>query len=305
MARSRSLPTTLFEDPDFFELESDAQVILIGLVLLADDHGRGLAHSGLLSRKLNKAEPLIEATLIQLAAQQLLCCYADEHQRYYALTRWWEWETLSKPARSKYPEPPSMKGKTSFPQAPEKPQIPQEKLGESWDALHEEEEEREKEEEEEEKPQGTAPAPVVAYLAPSSDGGIVALSHEQVRETTKQVARILKLAQSESLSRLVTEYLPTPGLSLLGEADAAREWIDDPRRNRQRARMSPAFFRRWLKREQAAMAEQAKRAQATGTEGKQEPAGGSEPAAPPGLSRRSLMNLEAEYRAQRAGGKAP
>src|SRR5579885_2656328 len=121
MARSRSLPTTLFEDPDFFELESDAQVILVGLVLLADDHGRGLAHTGLLARKLNKAEPLIEATLVQLEARHLLCCYADEHQRYYALPRWPEWETLSKPARSKYPEPPPMPTKTSSPHLPEKP----------------------------------------------------------------------------------------------------------------------------------------------------------------------------------------
>src|SRR5690242_2938646 len=119
MARSRSLPTTLFEDPGFFELESDAQVILIGLVLTADDHGRGLAHTGLLSRKLNKAEPLIEATLVQLEARQLLCCYADEHQRYYALPRWKEWETLSKPARSKYPEPPQTHPTPNSPNSPE------------------------------------------------------------------------------------------------------------------------------------------------------------------------------------------
>jgi len=35
----------------------------------------------------------------------------------------------------------------------------------------------------------------------------------------------------------------------LGEADAAREYIDDVRRNRHGQRMSPAFFRRWLRRE--------------------------------------------------------
>ena len=35
----------------------------------------------------------------------------------------------------------------------------------------------------------------------------------------------------------------------LGEADAAREWIEDPRRNRKRKQLTPAFFRCWLKRE--------------------------------------------------------
>lgn len=141
------------------------------------------------------------------------------------------------------------------------------------------------------------------FPQPRDDGDGASEQGKQGRETTKQVARILKLAQSEALSRLVAEYLATPGLSLLGESDAAHEWIDDPRRNRKRQRMSPAFFQRWLKREQAAMAEQAKRAQATETSGKQEPSGASGPAAPPGLSSRNLMNLEAEYRTKLARGK--
>ena len=39
-------------------------------------------------------------------------------------------------------------------------------------------------------------------------------------------------------------------MSLFGEADAAREWIEDRQRNRKQQRLTPAFFRRWLKREQ-------------------------------------------------------
>lgn len=58
MARSRSLPTNLFEDPDFFERSSETQVVLLGLVLDADDAGRGLAHTGLLARKFNPASGL-------------------------------------------------------------------------------------------------------------------------------------------------------------------------------------------------------------------------------------------------------
>jgi hypothetical protein len=68
-------------------------------------------------------------------------------------------------------------------------------------------------------------------------------------EATQQVAAILKIAVTEGLARVVADYLGDPSLSLLGEADAAREWIDDPRRNRKRQQLTPAFYRRWLKRE--------------------------------------------------------
>ncbi|MBO0790016.1 MAG: hypothetical protein J2P36_03585, partial [Ktedonobacteraceae bacterium] len=44
-----------------------------------------------------------------------------------------------------------------------------------------------------------------------------------------------------------------PAISLLGQADAAREWIDDRHRNHHQRQMSPAFFRRWLNREHASI----------------------------------------------------
>jgi hypothetical protein len=74
-------------------------------------------------------------------------------------------------------------------------------------------------------------------------------SENAMVEATKQVAAILKLPVTDDLARVVADYLARPGLSLLGEADAAMEWIADPARNRKRQSMTPAFFRRWLKRE--------------------------------------------------------
>ena len=76
------------------------------------------------------------------------------------------------------------------------------------------------------------------------------LAEKTLLQTTKQVAAILKVPVSDSLQRVTADYLADPRISLLGEADAAREWIDDPRRNRKRQQLTPAFFRRWLKREQ-------------------------------------------------------
>lgn len=77
-------------------------------------------------------------------------------------------------------------------------------------------------------------------------------AERDVIAVTKQVAAILTLPVTERLQRVVADYLGDPSLSLLGEADAAREWIEDPRRNRKRKQLTPAFFRCWLKREHEA-----------------------------------------------------
>src|SRR5262245_35596868 len=107
MARSRCLPPSLLDDPDYFELDGQAQAILIGLVLCADDHGRGMAHANWLARKLNRDAGMIEAALTQLQEHRLLQCYQVEQQRYCVLLKWKEWQAgLRNPARPQYPEPP-------------------------------------------------------------------------------------------------------------------------------------------------------------------------------------------------------
>jgi hypothetical protein len=99
----------------------------------------------------------------------------------------------------------------------------------------------------------------------------VSLSSTEMHTLTQQIAHILTLPVTEALTRLVAEHAQVPSLSLPGEADAAREWIDDPRRNKKHRRMSPAFFRNWLKREQDATQRRQialqQAAQATGTSG--------------------------------------
>jgi hypothetical protein len=94
-------------DPDYVELESDAQVILLMLVLTADDEGRGQAHTGMLSRHFNKPAERIEDALSTLASLDLVTCYVVGRHRYYQLLRWWEWQTLSKPTASRFPLPPA------------------------------------------------------------------------------------------------------------------------------------------------------------------------------------------------------
>jgi hypothetical protein len=93
------------------------------------------------------------------------------------------------------------------------------------------------------------PPNVLPFPAARADAADPVVSEKMVAEATRQVAAILKLPLSDDLARVVVDYLGRPGLSLLGEADAAAEWIGDATRNRKRQRASPAFFRRWLKRE--------------------------------------------------------
>src|ERR1019366_7067949 len=105
MARSRSIPTQLFWDPAFSLLDSDTQIILLGLTLIADDEGRGLAQTRFLVRQFDKDATLIEQALTTLTETGFLACYQIDNQRYYQHLHWQEWETLSKPTPSRYPAP--------------------------------------------------------------------------------------------------------------------------------------------------------------------------------------------------------
>ncbi|MBO0793434.1 MAG: hypothetical protein J2P36_21125, partial [Ktedonobacteraceae bacterium] len=109
MATKRCLPTRFFKHPDVMNLRSrDAQLLLIGLVLMADDEGRELAHAALIGRELDYPEEAVEMMLHELEDNELICLYQVGRHRYYSLTRWREWQSLSpsKTTPSKYPAPP-------------------------------------------------------------------------------------------------------------------------------------------------------------------------------------------------------
>jgi hypothetical protein len=116
---------------------------------------------------------------------------------------------------------------------------------------------------------------------------------EKVNGYVHTLTSILNVPVSPALVRLVQDYHKTPGLSLLGQADAAHEWIDDPQRNRKRKRLSVAFFRAWLQRECLSMSQRA--AQATTAPGPSSSTLSSTPARS-GRATHSLMDLEAQYK---------
>ncbi len=316
MANKRCIPTRFFQDPDIVDLRKDTQLILIGLVLHADDEGREVAHSKVLGQAMDYSPEQIEEALTELVAHELIVLYQVGRHRYYSLIQ--QWQSMgAKMTPSRHPAPPTTRledvpgisagNPASSSNSAGTSEISSASLGNlaqlnSIESNSSEEEGKDLSEGTPHLPENVTPFPA----PPSADSGDGVLLEERLTQTTRQVARILKLSSSEALSRLVAEYVALPGLSLLGEADAAREWIDDPRRNRQRQRMSPAFFRRWLKREQVALAAQSQRQAATGTDGSMLPHETSThpaPPASPGLSGRSLMDLEAQYRASTTNQK--
>ncbi|HVB20667.1 MAG TPA: hypothetical protein VNG51_01800 [Ktedonobacteraceae bacterium] len=255
MAQKRCIPTDLFFTPGFAALSSDTvRLILIGLVTDADDAGRGLADEKLLGRKLDHRPEQISAALDELGQAGYVTCYAGGKDHCYALCHWQRWQTLSKPTPSHYPAPPAAhENARDTHDCPGEFREPLGNRGESGATPSEGEEEPEEEENRrEEEAEAEPPSNVVTFPGTAhgdSTTNTVALSFREVKEVTTQVARILKLTVTEALTRVVADYAGDPALSLLGEADAAREYIENPRRNRHAQRMTPAFFRRWLKRE--------------------------------------------------------
>ncbi|GAC1433466.1 MAG: hypothetical protein NVSMB54_31060 [Ktedonobacteraceae bacterium] len=270
MARARSFPSDFLKDPDIIALAgADECLILIGLILEADDHGRGFAHSILLGREIRGYAPeQIENALHTLEQLELVMLYEVGRHRYYWLPRWNEWQKLREPAKSKFPAPPqkivgSGQEVQSFLEKNEETLRNDEnvqKPDQEGEGEEKEESEKEKEKEAEGTPDNVVPFPTNHTIGITA----VSFSSEKRDEVTHQIASILRLGVNDALKRIVEEYCQDPTLSLFGEADAAREWVDDTRRNRKGQCMSPAFFRRWLKHEHDDVL---KRQGATGTTG--------------------------------------
>lgn len=283
MAGKRSIPTDLFWDETFSSLSGDTQSIFIGLVLGADDYGRGPASVQVLTRMLAKDPAVIQQALQDLGSTEFIQCYQVKDKTYYHIARWDEWETLHKPARSRYPAPPE----TALPaetanDVPGLSEIPPESPGNSGGISESpaisgkirpevEEKRREVEEKrtEEEGEQTQTPRTIIPFPT-RADGG----KRETEETLVKDLAQILHVPVTPALARLVTEFQNVPDLSLPGEANAARAWVDEPRQRKKSTQMSLPFFRRWLQRSrrQVVGTSSQETLRATGTTGQAGPA---------------------------------
>jgi DNA-binding transcriptional ArsR family regulator len=299
MAVKRCIPTGFFKNPDIAGMDHDSQLILIGLALSGDDEGRGVADAKLLGREIDYPPEHIEAALTSLEEVGLIALYQAGRHRYYQIVEDWQKSMGAKRTRSKLPAPPTTpKDRTELP--PESTELPPEstELPPESTELPPESTELPPEStsqynlikvnliEEEEKQKASS----------SCGDGIISLNDVKIKSVSAQVAAILRLPVTPALMRVVTDFLATPAISLTGEADMAREYIDSPTRNKKRKAMSPAFFRQWLKRE----LESRKAAEPVLSDGKSGGKADGARAAPAcgGLAGRSLMGLGDRYQAR-------
>jgi len=314
MANKRCIPTRFFKDPDIINLRKDTQLILIGLVLNADDEGREVAHTKVLGQEMDYPPEQIETALQELVENDLIVLYQAGKHRYYSLTH--QWQSLgSKMTPSRFPAPPQGE-KTDVPT--ETPEPVGHSVGNSGVPLEVPESggvsagnpaqvklskvNLSEGVEEKTPPSDALPSNVVPFpTSTSGDGDGVSDEHRE--QVTVQVAAILTLPVTPALRRVVHEFIHDSALSLLSEADAAREYIESPTRNKQGTAMTPAFFRRWLKRERGdySPAGQSPPLQGNHAVGQTAaPPGAGQERAQHGLLTHSLQDLEQQYRASRS-----
>src|SRR5258708_21465927 len=98
IAEKRCLPTDLFYNRKFVQLRNDTiRLILIGLILDADDAGRGLADPALLGRKLDQRSENIQEALEDLEHAGFVESYVRGEETYYSLCLWSVWQKLGNP----------------------------------------------------------------------------------------------------------------------------------------------------------------------------------------------------------------
>ncbi len=90
MAIARMLPTNLFFIPEFSRLYESSKLAYIGLLLHADDEGRGYADPHTLARAIDSYDNQVEISLKQLHEKGLIHLYEVESKQYYQITSWFD-----------------------------------------------------------------------------------------------------------------------------------------------------------------------------------------------------------------------
>ncbi len=106
--RIRTLKPEWLDDERMLEAGSDARVLSVSLILLADDYGNGRANAVALA---NRVFPLDENPLVKFrgASEKLLGWYAAfylvDGQRYFHIRNWDRHQRVDKPGKPRVPGP--------------------------------------------------------------------------------------------------------------------------------------------------------------------------------------------------------
>ncbi|MFQ5443008.1 MAG: hypothetical protein ACE5EK_00175 [Nitrospinales bacterium] len=107
MARERMIYPDMFTDSRFMDLSIQAKLLWIGLIVFADDHGRGRANLKVLKALIFTGHDIDLATigenLGEISAKSMIKLYRVGEENYYCLPKWLKYQKLRHPKNSIYP----------------------------------------------------------------------------------------------------------------------------------------------------------------------------------------------------------
>lgn len=109
MSRIRSVKPEWLEDELILGLSSDARVLSISLLLLADDYGNGRGGEKFLGSRVFPGQPLrvLKEALDALVRIRFVTLYEIDGQTYYSVRNWRKHQRVDKPGPAKVPGPPA------------------------------------------------------------------------------------------------------------------------------------------------------------------------------------------------------
>lgn len=116
MSRIRSIKPEWLEDERLALLSSDARVLSVALLLLADDYGNGRANKVLLAGRVfpGKVPETLANALGELANVRFIVLYEVDGQQYFSIRNWSKHQRVDKPGKPHVPPPPSSHERSQF-----------------------------------------------------------------------------------------------------------------------------------------------------------------------------------------------
>jgi hypothetical protein len=111
VSRIRTIKPEIMTDEKLAPLSDSTRLLAKGLIVYADDHGRGKAHAGLLAVQVwpygdpHEGLRKVETGLRELEAIEFCRVYTVKGQRYYALRNWTKHQRVQHPGAPRVPTP--------------------------------------------------------------------------------------------------------------------------------------------------------------------------------------------------------